>query len=170
MVFLTTWKAKTRLCLATSIRFTTGTESTYSTHRAWLWAVCHHPPNCITVLLGGWEKTFLDSFHFTTCIASCRQLVQKKYCFAEKFSGCVSWHEEVPYLLHAGPSRGPGHGGKVGLEAWVQSLTIWVHSLVLTLSCLPPSFIWVTVLPSSWGFYGVTELIPTRKALWTTPA
>lgn len=60
-------------------------------------------------------------FHFTTCLASCRQLVQKKYCFAEKFSGCISWHEEVPYLLHAGPSRGPGRGGKVGLEAWVES-------------------------------------------------
>ena len=100
-------------------------------------------------LVGGWERTFVDSFHFTTCIASCRQLVQRKYCFAEEFSGYVSWHEEVPYLLHAGPSRGPGRRGKVGLEAWVQSLTIWVHSLVLTLSCLPPSFIWVTVLPSS---------------------
>lgn len=82
----------------------------------------------------------LTHFISLTCIASCRQLAQRKHCFTEEFSGCFM-AEEVPYLLHGGPSRGPGSGGRwgwrPGYRVWPSGFIVWSWPWAV---CLHPSF------------------------------
>lgn len=112
----------------------------YDWHREYVKYIMHGGmPSIITLLNCMMSGKWYRIFPFIACVASWRQPLQRKYCWAEDSCGGFSWHR-MSLLSSSCWSIQGAHVGVAG------TLTAQVHGLVLTSGhvlplSIPPFFI-----------------------------